>query len=106
VVSEEIKRYAVGLVFATHPDGDRAPERVRSFVRYGASPRGAQSLVLAGKVFALLSGRFHVAPEDIRRAAFPSLRHRVVLNFRGEAEGLTSESIVQEILDTVPEKDT
>jgi MoxR-like ATPase len=106
VVSEEIKRYAVRLVFATHPDGAGAPERVRSFVRYGASPRGAQSLVLAGKVFALLSGRFHVAPEDIRRAIFPSLRHRIVLNFRGEAEGLTSDSIVQEILDTVPEKDT
>jgi MoxR-like ATPase len=105
VVSEDIKRYAVRLVFATHPDRAGALEGVRSFVRYGASPRGAQSLVLGGKVFALLAGRFHVAPEDIRRAAFPSLRHRVVLNFRGEAEGLTSETVVQNILDTVPEKD-
>ena len=103
-VSEEMKRYAVHLVFATHPDGEGAPERIRSFVRYGASPRGAQSLVLGGKVFALLAGRLHVAPDDIRRAAHPALRHRLILNFRGEAEGLDSDVLIEEILDAVPAK--
>lgn len=106
VVSEDIKRYAVRLVYATHPDGAGAPEHVRSFVRYGASPRGAQSLILAGKVFALLEGRFHVAYEDLRRASRPSLRHRIVLNFRGEAEGLTSDAIVDELLETIAEKES
>ncbi|MFW5728188.1 MAG: AAA family ATPase [bacterium] len=106
VASEDIKRYAVRLVYATHPDDPAAPERVHRFVRYGAGPRGAQSLILAGKVFALLEGRFHVAYEDLRRAAYPSLRHRIVLNFRGEAEGLTSDAIVEELLDAIPEKET
>ena len=116
-VSEDLQRYAVRLVFATHPprsrsegdngdSGEAAPELVRDFVRYGASPRGAQSLILAGKVFALLDGRFHVAPEDIRRAAHPALRHRIVLNFRGEAEGLNSDAVIDELLAVVPAQES
>lgn len=104
-ISEDVKRYAVRLVFATHPDAEDTPERVRSYVRYGASPRGAQALVLAGKVFALLAGRLHVAPEDVRRAAHPALRHRLVLNFRGEAEGLDGDALIHEILEAVPAKE-
>jgi len=86
---------------ATHPDQPRAPELVREYVRYGASPRGAQALVTAGKIFALLDGRFNVSVDDIRAAALPSLRHRIILNFEGEAEGITTEAAVRTILDSV-----
>ena len=71
-------------------------------MRYGGSPRGAQALVTAGKIYALLDGRFNVSIEDIRSVALPALRHRVILNFEGEAEGITSEAIVRAILDAVP----
>ncbi|HXG40681.1 MAG TPA: MoxR family ATPase [Candidatus Limnocylindrales bacterium] len=101
-IAPHVTAYAVGLLSATHPDQPRAPELVREYVRYGASPRGAQALVTAGKIFALLDGRFNVAIEDIRAAALPALRHRIILNFEGEAEGITSEAIVRAILDAVP----
>jgi MoxR-like ATPase len=70
-------------------------------VRYGGSPRGAQALVTSGKILALMDGRFNVALDDIRAAALPALRHRVILNFEGEAEGITTEAIVRTILDEV-----
>jgi MoxR-like ATPase len=104
VLPEEVQEYAVRLVYATHPERPESPEAVRRFVRYGSSPRGAQSLILAGKVYALLAGRLHVAPEDIRRAALPALRHRVVTSFRAEAEGVISDSVVQTVLEEVPER--
>ncbi len=100
-IAPHVTAYAVGLLAATHPDGPRAPELVRSYVRYGGSPRGAQALVTAGKISALLDGRFNVSVDDIRAAALPSLRHRVILNFEGEAEGITSEAVIRSILDTV-----
>ncbi len=90
------------VLAATHPDAPRAPELVRQYVRYGGSPRGAQALVLAGKIHALLDGRFNVAIDDIRAVALPALRHRVILNFEGEAEGITSDAIVRAVLDAVP----
>jgi len=74
---------------------------VRQYVRYGGSPRGAQALVTAGKILALIDGRFNVSVDDIRAAALPALRHRVILNFEGEAEGITSEAVVRSILDAV-----
>ena len=74
---------------------------MREYVRYGGSPRGAQALVSAGKIYALLDGRFNVSIDDIRAVALPSLRHRIILNFEGEAEGITTEAVVRAILDSV-----
>jgi MoxR-like ATPase len=100
-IAPHITAYAVSILAATHPDQPRAPELVREYVRYGASPRGAQALVTAGKIFALLDGRFNVSVDDIRAVALPSLRHRIILNFEGEAEGITTEAVVRTILDAV-----
>ena len=100
-IAPHITAYAVSVLAATHPDQPRAPEIVREYVRYGGSPRGAQALVTAGKIFALLDGRFNVSVDDIRAAALPSLRHRIILNFEGEAEGITTEATIRAILDSV-----
>jgi MoxR-like ATPase len=100
-IAPHITAYAVSILAATHPDQPRSPGLVREYVRYGASPRGAQALVTAGKIFALLDGRFNVSTEDIRAAALPSLRHRIILNFEGEAEGITTEAAVRTVLDSV-----
>jgi MoxR-like ATPase len=100
-IAPHITAYAVSLLAATHPDQGRAPSLVRQYVRYGGSPRGAQALVTAGKILALIDGRFNVSVDDIRAAALPALRHRVILNFEGEAEGITSEAAVRSILDAV-----
>jgi MoxR-like ATPase len=100
-IAPHVTAYAVGLLAATHPDQPRAPHVVREYVRYGGSPRGAQALVTAGKIYALLEGRFNVSIEDIRAVTLPALRHRVILNFEGEAEGITPEAIVRAILDAV-----
>ena len=100
-IAPHVTAYAVTLLSATHPDNLRAPSIVRDYVRYGGSPRGAQALVAAGKILALLDGRFSVAIDDIRAAAMPALRHRVILNFEGEAEGISSEAIVRAILHEV-----
>ena len=100
-IAPHITAYAVSVLAATHPDQQRAPELVKEYVRYGGSPRGAQALVTAGKIFALLDGRFNVSVDDIRAAALPSLRHRIILNFEGEAEGITTEAAIRAILDSV-----
>ena len=100
-IAPHVTAYAVSVLAATHPDQPRAPELVRDYVRYGGSPRGAQALVTAGKIYALLDGRFNVSIDDIRAVALPSLRHRIILNFEGEAEGITSEAAVRAILDAV-----
>ena len=99
--AESVLRYAARLVRATHPEGEEAPARVKRFVRFGASPRGAQAIVLCAKATALLAGRSHVDPEDIQAVALPALRHRVLLNFEGEAEGVSSADLVAEILESV-----
>jgi MoxR-like ATPase len=101
-IAPHVTAYAVSILAATHPDTPRAPELVRSYVRYGGSPRGAQALVLAGKISALLDGRFNVAVDDVRAVALPALRHRVIRNFEGEAEGITSDAIVRAVLEAVP----
>jgi MoxR-like ATPase len=100
-IAPHVSAYAVSLLAATHPDQPRAPQLVRDYVRYGGSPRGVQALVAAGKISALLDGRFNVAIDDIRAATIPALRHRVILNFEGEAEGITTEAILRSILDAV-----
>ena len=99
-IPEPVKRYAIELVTSTHPAENRDATSMTRFIRYGSSPRGAQSLVLAGKVYALLDGRLNVDFADIRKAALPALRHRIILSFEGEAEGVTPQGIVSEILDT------
>ncbi len=97
-VAREVQAYAIDVVLATHPDSDKVAPLAKRFVRYGASPRGAQALILAAKIFALLDGRYHVARADIQRAALDALRHRIILNFEGEAEGKTSDEIIAEVL--------
>jgi MoxR-like ATPase len=101
-IAPHVTAYAVSVLAATHPDAPRAPELVKEYVRYGGSPRGAQALVLTGKIHALLEGRYNVAVDDIRAVALPALRHRVIRNFEGEAEGITSDAIVRAVLDAVP----
>jgi MoxR-like ATPase len=101
-IAPHVTAYAVSVLSATHPETPRAPALVKEYVRYGGSPRGAQALVLAGKIHALLDGRFNVAVEDVRAVAMPALRHRVIRNFEGEAEGITSDAIVRAVLDAVP----
>jgi len=98
-----LKDFAVRLVYATHPNRAGSLDEIKRFVRYGSSPRGAQSLILAAKVYALLDGRFNVSFDDIRKAALPSLRHRLILSFQGEAEGVEPDTIVGRVLETVPE---
>jgi MoxR-like ATPase len=101
-IAPHVTAYAVSVLAATHPDGERAPGLVKEYVRYGGSPRGAQALVLTGKIHALLDGRYNVSVDDIRAVALPALRHRVIRNFEGEAEGITSDAIVRSVLDAVP----
>jgi MoxR-like ATPase len=102
-VAHHVQDYAVRLVLATHPDAEDSVELCRRFVATGASPRGAQALVLAAKIRALLEGRHAPAIDDVRAAALPALRHRVLLNFEGEAEGIKTDSVIQGILAALPE---
>ena len=104
-VPEVAKNYAIRLVMATQPGSVYAPAIVGEYVALGSSPRGAQSLLLAGKVRALLKKRFAVSCEDIRDVALPVLRHRILLNFHGQSDGIDDERIVNEILQTVRESD-
>ncbi|HXY31661.1 MAG TPA: MoxR family ATPase [Gemmatimonadaceae bacterium] len=99
--AEPALRYAAALARATRPDNPDAPELVRRYVRWGAGPRAGQALILGAKAHALLGGRFAVAPEDIRRVAHPVLRHRVLPNFAAEAEGVTAERVIDEVLSRV-----
>lgn len=100
-VATHIKEYAVRLLLATHPDQQDAPENVRRFVRYGASPRGLQALITASRVRALLEGRYNVSVEDIRAVTFPALRHRIILNFDGLADGVTPENLLESLIKEV-----
>ena len=102
VIAPHILDYATRIVLATHPDNQLAPEMVKKYVRFGASPRGAQSLVLSGKVRALIDNRYNVAFLDVEQSAFSCLRHRLILNFEGEAEGIALEKIIDEIIRNVP----
>jgi MoxR-like ATPase len=97
-VASHITDYVARLVVASHPDNPAAPESVRRFVRYGASPRGAQALIIGAKVNALLEGRFNVAFEDVQAVAPAALRHRLLFNFEGLAEGISPDAIVKDLL--------
>ena len=102
-IATHVTDYAVRLVLATHPKDAYATDSTREFVLFGASPRGVQSLVLAGKVLALFQGRYNVSAEDIRAVAIPALRHRIVLNIKGEAEGVDEDEMIEALIKNVPE---
>src|SRR5262249_49558700 len=97
-LARQVQDYAVRVVLATHPETPEATPMSKQFMRYGASPRGLQAIILAAKIRALLEGRYAVSIDDIRHVSAPALRHRMILNFEGEAEGIKPDSIVQEIL--------
>ena len=101
-VAEPVMRYALRLVRTSRPKAADAPELIRKYVAFGASVRAAQFLILGAKAKALTEGRYHVGFEDIRALAHPVLRHRVLTNFRAESEGVTSDSLIDELLKTVP----
>lgn len=103
-VATPVMDYIARLVLATHPEHPEAPDIVRRYVRYGSSPRGAQALVLGAKIMALLDGRFNVAVDDVRAVALPALRHRIILNFEGQAEGIQTDQVVRTLLDQLPVK--
>jgi MoxR-like ATPase len=102
-IAREVLVYAARLVRATHPSDPQAPPTVRQYVRYGASPRALQSMVLGAKIHALLDGRHHVGRSDIRSLAAPAMRHRLILNFAGQAEGVEADHVIGEIIRSVPE---
>jgi MoxR-like ATPase len=99
-IASHVRDFASAIVMATHPQWDGAPEVSRRFIRYGASPRGAQALVLGAKVRALAEGRYNVSSDDLRALAAPALRHRIILNFEGEAEGVDIDSLIAQIVES------
>lgn len=101
-VASHVKDYAVRIVLATHPKTETAVPIANQYLRFGSSPRGGQTLLLAGKVRALAQGRFNVSFEDIQAAALPALRHRLILNFEAEAEAITTDHIIDSVLKEVP----
>ncbi len=103
-VASHVSEYVARLIVATHPDHESATEMVRQYIRYGASPRGAQALILGSKINALLSGRYNVAFEDVRATASAALRHRLLLNFEGQAEGISTDAVIAELLTRLPEQ--
>ncbi|MAT70601.1 MAG: AAA family ATPase [Planctomycetaceae bacterium] len=104
IVAPHVQDYIVRLTLATHPGGPFAQPATNQYLRWGASPRGAQTVTLAAKVRALLSGRFNVSFEDVRRVFLPAMRHRVILNFEAQAEGVETDQVLVDILKKVPEK--
>src|SRR5690606_26567691 len=104
ILAQHVQDYIVRLVLATHPEGPYALPITNQYLRWGSSPRGAQTLALAAKVRALLEGRFNVSFEDVRRVYLPAMRHRVIVNFEAQAEGIDTDRVLLEILQKLPEK--
>ena len=102
IIAPHVQDYAIRCVLATHPQGQFAIPMVNQFLRVGASPRAAQAITLAAKVRALLDGRFHVSFKDIKDVAVPAMRHRIILNFEGEAEGITTDMVLQKVVNDTP----
>jgi len=105
ILASHVQDYIVRLILATHPEGDLARPITNQYIRWGGSPRGAQSLALAAKVRALLDGRYNVSFEDVRRVYLPSMRHRIIVNFEAQAEGVEPDQVLLELLEKVPEKE-
>jgi MoxR-like ATPase len=91
------------LVVATHPDHELASAAAKKYVRYGASPRGLQALILGAKIRAILDNRYHVSRDDLRSMALPVLRHRMILNFEGQAEGISTDDVIRRIFADIRE---
>jgi MoxR-like ATPase len=102
-IADDVRRWGVDVVVASQPDSDQAPEMVRQYVRYGSSPRGAQAMVLGAKIRAALDGRYSVSVADLRAVAPAALRHRVILNFEGQAESIRSDEVIQSMVEAIPE---
>ncbi len=100
-ISPHVLEHAAELVLRTHPEHQRAPQIVKRFVRFGASPRGAQALVLGAKVNALMDGRYNASLEDVNEVALPALRHRLIRNYEGESEGVSTDQIVREVSESL-----
>jgi MoxR-like ATPase len=103
-IASHVLNYAARLVAATHPENKEAPPVSRQYVRYGASPRGMQALILAGKILALIDGRFNVSFADLKAAALPALRHRCILNFEAQAAEVSTDEVVLGILESLKEE--
>jgi len=103
-IAQSVLDYAVRLSLATHPERTGAPEPIRRFVRFGSSPRGAQAMVVGAKIRALLDGRYNVGFADIRQAALPALRHRLILNYDADAEGMTADRLLHDVIAQLPEE--
>jgi MoxR-like ATPase len=103
-IATHINRYVAQLIVATHPDHPTAPELVRKYVQYGSSPRGAQALIIGAKINALLEGRFNVSFDDIHAVAPSALRHRLLLNFEGQAEGIRTDVIIDDLLEVMKQR--
>jgi MoxR-like ATPase len=101
IIAGHVEEVTADLLLNTHPTTEGAPELVRKYVRFGASPRGAQAMVLASKARALLSGRYNVSTVDLAAVAKPALRHRIILNFEGEADGVSTDRILDEVIQSV-----
>ncbi len=97
-IAKDIQRYAIALVTATHPEQHTSSETARRYIRYGSSPRGLQALILGAKIRAILDGRCHVATADLQQMALPVLRHRMILNFEGQAEGISTDDVIRRIM--------
>jgi MoxR-like ATPase len=102
VIAPHVQDYAIRCTLATHPQGQFAVPMVNQFLRVGASPRAAQAITLAAKVRALLDSRFHVSFKDVKDAVIPAMRHRVILNFEGEAEGITTDMVLEKVISETP----
>jgi MoxR-like ATPase len=103
-IASHVTAYAVRILQSTHPDNTLAGTMVKKYVRYGGSPRALQAMILAGKILALLDGRYNVAFRDIKVAALPALRHRIILNFDAEAEGVSADTILTSVIEETPEE--
>ncbi|MFV0444485.1 MAG: AAA family ATPase [Planctomycetaceae bacterium] len=102
-IADEVRRYGIALVLATHPEHELAPQPTKQFVRYGSSPRGLQALILGAKIKAILDERYHVARDDLRAMSAPCLRHRMILNFEGQAEGVSTDDVIEKIISGLTE---
>jgi MoxR-like ATPase len=100
-IAPHVTEFAARVLKATHPQDASAPQMVRDFVRYGASPRGLQAMILAGKIIALMDGRYNVAYDDIRQVATPALRHRLILNFEAQAEAISPDAVIADIFENI-----
>ncbi len=100
-IAKPVGEYAMSLILKSHPEWDQAPSITKKYVRYGASPRGAQTIITTAKIYALLMGRYNVSFEDIKKVAYPTLRHRIFMNFEAVADGITADYLIGELLKEV-----